>query len=104
MLRRFRLLSLKSSALLSMETKGHDHLKIFRTNASMEPPPSPLAASFTEPEPYARFHAPKFTSEIAYSPFKLDFWQLGISFSYFEVRHSFLSIALLFSCLMCLHH
>ena len=49
----------------------------------------PLGGSFTEPEQYARPHAPEFASGIAYSPFKLDVWQLGISFSDFKVRHSF---------------
>ena len=49
----------------------------------------PLGGSFTEPEHYARRHAPEFASGVAYSPFKLDVWQLGISFSDFKVRHSF---------------
>ena len=49
----------------------------------------PLGGSFTQPEHYARRHAPEFASGIAYSPFKLDVWQLGISFSDFKVRHSF---------------
>ena len=49
----------------------------------------PLGGSFTEPEGYARRHAPEFSSGFAYSPFKLDVWQLGISFSNFKVRHSF---------------
>ena len=60
----------------------------------------PLGGSFTQPEHYARRHAPEFASGIAYSPFKLDVWQLGISFSDFKVRHSFHIFALLFSCLM----
>ena len=38
---------------------------------------------------YARRHAPEFASGLAYSPFKLDVWQLGISFSDFKVRHIF---------------
>jgi serine/threonine protein kinase len=42
----------------------------------------PLGSSFsTEPENYARLQASEFDSGIAYSPFKLDVWQLGISFS-----------------------
>ena len=53
----------------------------------------PSGGSFafsTEPEKYyGRRHAPEFASGIAYSPFKLDVWQLGISFSDFKVRHSF---------------
>ena len=49
----------------------------------------PLGGSFTEPEHYSRRHAPEFASGIAYSPFKLDVWQLGISFSDFKARHSF---------------
>ena len=48
----------------------------------------PLGGSFTEPEYYARPHAPEFTSGIAYNPFKLDVWQLGTSFSDFKVRRS----------------
>jgi hypothetical protein len=49
----------------------------------------PLGGSFSgEPENYARRHAPEFASGIPYSPFKLDVWQLGISFSDFKVRHS----------------
>ena len=48
----------------------------------------PLGGSFTEPEHYARRHAPEFASGIAYNPFKLDVWQLGISFSDFKVRRS----------------
>ena len=56
----------------------------------------PLGGSFTELEDYARRHAPEFASGIAYSPFKLDVWQLGISFSDFKVRHS----SVLFRCLM----
>ena len=61
----------------------------------------PLGGSFsTEPEKYGRPHAPEFTSGIGYSPFKLDVWQLGISFSNFKVRHSFYIFALLFSYLM----
>ena len=51
----------------------------------------PLGGSFdfAHPEKYARRHAPEFASGMAYSPFKLDVWQLGISFSDFKVRHSF---------------
>ena len=60
----------------------------------------PLGGSFTEPEHYARRHAPEFATGIAYSPFKLDVWQLGISFSDFKVRQSFLIFALLFACLI----
>jgi hypothetical protein len=60
----------------------------------------PLGGSFTDPEKYGRPHAPECTSGIAYSPFKLDVWQLGISFSDFKVRHSFHIFALLFPCLM----
>ena len=61
----------------------------------------PFGGSFsTEPEKYGRPHAPEFGSGIAYSPFKLDVWQLGISFSDFKVRHSFHPFTLLFSCLM----
>jgi serine/threonine protein kinase len=49
----------------------------------------PLGGSFTaEPEQYARRHAPEFASGIPYSPFKLDVWQLGISFSDFKVKRS----------------
>ena len=47
----------------------------------------PLGGSFTEPEYYGRPRAPEFASGIAYSPFKLDIWQLGNSFSDFKVRH-----------------
>ena len=50
----------------------------------------PLGGSLTrEPENYGRPHAPEFASGIGYSPFKLDVWQLGISFSNFKVMHSF---------------
>ena len=49
----------------------------------------PLGGSFTEPEHYARRQAPEFATGFAYCPFKLDVWQLGISFSNFKVRHSF---------------
>ena len=50
----------------------------------------PLGGSLTmEPENCARPHAPEFASGIGYSPFKLDVWQLGISFSDFKVIHSF---------------
>ena len=48
----------------------------------------PLGGSFTDPEQYARPHAPECASGIHYSPFKLDVWQLGISFSDFKVRCS----------------
>ena len=48
----------------------------------------PLGGSFTEPKYYARLHAPEFAYGIAYSPFKLDVWQLGTSFSDFKVRRS----------------
>ena len=48
----------------------------------------PLGGSFTDPEQYARPHAPECASGIPYSPFKLDVWQLGISFSDFKVRRS----------------
>ena len=47
----------------------------------------PLGGSFTDLEQYVRRHAPEFASGIAYSPFLLDVWQLGISFSDFKVRH-----------------
>ena len=50
-----------------------------------------------EPENYARPHAPEFASGIGYSPFKLDVWQLGISFFDFKVMHSFHIFGLLFS-------
>ena len=50
----------------------------------------PVGGSFTGPEHYARPHAPEFASGIAYSPFKLDVWQLAISFSDFKVRLSLL--------------
>ena len=59
----------------------------------------PLGGSFTDPEQYARPHAPECASGIPYSPFKLDVWQLGISFSDFKVRQSFYIFTLL-SCLM----
>ena len=36
-------------------------------------------------ETYARPHAPEFASGNPYCPFKLDIWQLGDSFSNFEV-------------------
>ena len=39
----------------------------------------------TDPERYARPSAPEFASGKAYSPFKLDVWQLGYSFSSFKV-------------------
>ena len=48
----------------------------------------PLGGSF-RPERYARPHAPEFASGMTYSPFKLDVWQLGNSFSDFKVRQSF---------------
>ena len=60
----------------------------------------PLGGSFTYPEKYGRPHAPECAPGMAYSPFKLDIWQLGISFSNFKVRHSFHIFVLLFSCLM----
>ena len=50
----------------------------------------PLGGSFTEPEHYARPQAPEFTTGIAYSPFKLDVWQLSISFSDFKVFFPYL--------------
>jgi hypothetical protein len=60
----------------------------------------PLGGSFsTDPEQYARPHAPEFASGIAYCPFKLDVWQLGISFSDSKVS-SFHILALLFACIM----
>ena len=37
-------------------------------------------------EQYARPHAPEFASGKAYSPFKLDVWQLGKSLCDFKVR------------------
>jgi hypothetical protein len=52
----------------------------------------PLGGSFTEPEHYSRRRAPEFASGTAYSPFKLDVWQLGISFSDFKVKHSSISL------------
>jgi hypothetical protein len=60
----------------------------------------PLGGSFTQQEHYARRHAPEFASGIAYCPFKLDVWQLGVSFSDFKVRHSFDIFTLLFSILI----
>ena len=64
--------------------------------------PSPLGGSFpTELEKYARPHAPEFVYRIAYSsPYKLDVWKLGISFSDFKVRHSFYIFVLFLFCLM----
>jgi serine/threonine protein kinase len=59
----------------------------------------PLGGSFTEPEHYARRHAPEFASGMAYNPFKLDVWQLGTSFSDFKVSQHFYIFALL-SCLL----
>jgi len=44
----------------------------------------PFGGSFAEPEHYARRHAPEFASGTSYNPFKLDVWQLGISFSDFK--------------------
>ncbi|KAF8815276.1 hypothetical protein BYT27DRAFT_6735503 [Phlegmacium glaucopus] len=44
----------------------------------------PLGGSFTELEMYGRPHAPEFASGKAYSPFKLDVWQLGKSFEGFK--------------------
>jgi hypothetical protein len=41
--------------------------------------------TFAGEENYARPHAPEFASGEAYSPFKLDVWQLGYSFSGFKV-------------------
>ena len=53
-----------------------------------------------EPENYARPLALEFASGIAYSLFKLGVWQLGNSYSDFEIRPSFYTLAPLFSCLM----
>jgi len=46
----------------------------------------PTGGSVSRPEMYSRPHAPEFASGKAYSPFKLDVWQLGNSFSDFKVR------------------
>ena len=70
---------------------------------SMGPPLG--GSSSTELEQYARPRAPEFASGITYSPFKLDVWQLGISFSDFKVKATkapFYIFTLLFSCLKCL--
>jgi len=42
-------------------------------------------------EKYCRHHAPEFVSHKPYNPFKLDVWQVGVSFSLaqFKVRDSF---------------
>ena len=47
-------------------------------------------------EKYGRPHAPEFASGKEYSPFKLDIWQLGHSFSEFKVWHC-IFFTLLFS-------
>ncbi|KAF8964364.1 kinase-like domain-containing protein [Flammula alnicola] len=44
----------------------------------------PLGGSFTELKTYARPHAPECATGNPYSPFKLDVWQLGVSFSDFK--------------------
>ena len=49
----------------------------------------PFGGSFADPKNYARRHAPEFASGTSYNPFKLDVWQLGISFSDFKARHFF---------------
>ena len=46
----------------------------------------PMGDSFSRPEMYSRPLAPEFSSGKAYSPFKLDVWQLGNTFSDFKVR------------------
>jgi len=40
----------------------------------------PLGGSFPQPEMYSRPLAPEMTTGEPYSPFKMDVWQLGISF------------------------
>ncbi|KIM38986.1 hypothetical protein M413DRAFT_419349 [Hebeloma cylindrosporum] len=44
----------------------------------------PVGGSVSQPEMYSRPHAPEFSSGKPYSPFKLDVWQLGNSFSDFK--------------------
>ena len=44
-----------------------------------------VSVGFPVAEMYARPHAPEFASGKPYSPFKLDIWQLGTSFSGFKV-------------------
>ena len=51
----------------------------------------PLGGSFHQPEMYARPLPSELTAGEPYSPFKLDVWQLGISFSQFKVGESSLS-------------
>ena len=51
-----------------------------------------VGGSFTETEHCARRRAPEFASGIAYSPFKLDFWQIGISLSDSKAKHSSMSL------------
>jgi hypothetical protein len=47
----------------------------------------PLGSSFPDPKMYSRPLAPEITNvDDAYSPFKLDVWQLGSSFKSFRVR------------------
>ncbi|KAF8806766.1 hypothetical protein BYT27DRAFT_7100370 [Phlegmacium glaucopus] len=57
----------------------------------------PIGGSFSQPEMYSRPHAPEFASGKAYSPFKLDVWQLGNSFSDFKVGRRLLFIHFLYS-------
>ena len=44
-----------------------------------------VSVGFPVAEKYARPHAPELGSGKAYSPFKLDVWQLGYSLSEFKV-------------------
>jgi serine/threonine protein kinase len=55
--------------------------------------------TFAGAENYARPHAPEFASGEAYSPFKLDVWQFGHSFSGFKVCGTVYFYCLLFSLL-----
>jgi hypothetical protein len=56
----------------------------------------PLGGSFTDPETYCRPLAPEVVgTDRPYSPFKLDVWQLGSSFTNFRVRDLISSLSAL---------
>ena len=56
-----------------------------------------VSVGFPVAEKYARPHAPEFASGKAYNPFKLDVWQLGISFSHFKVWQLYFHSVTLFA-------
>ena len=84
-------------SLLDMEVSSH-HPRVFLIDfeTAIAFPPEltmdecvvtgyPIGGSVSRPEVYSRPLAPEFASGKAYSPFKLDVWQLGNSFSNFKV-------------------